>query len=505
MPERVALARNVCPICWIPLKTGTTVDDEKWKAVQMAFKGKPSFTIRDLSGYKLSRPVYAFGLNRLVYSKKQENAEACHFVHYSQKGNEQYVNDYWNVFSAGAVAQNDIQHHNTSIDIVDKREFCRKLVEHGLLDATQKATVDIFLESQFGDNGNFGNVDLLRQKMTGKFAGCVDCNSKMTVADRLGTVFDMCFDGGGYYNLRGRRTKVKTGEMMQYLMLGCVLQDEDVNFDTAQYTVSSGSMRRKHWVLRFIITWCAIQILFCRWKIGATDYHFQHHLAYIYMGVMDFYISLWLYALHCVGYVENSSHRVDFEEFHYYYTSCYCIYAKRGGARNPLNYNNLECYVLTKCDNERSDTLGGMNPPDPRAVNEHSDIQRRMMAIINDVHSFWDREMKEFCNKIHNSLRPNPPVVSWPDFFLNPTRIRAITTAMREQSNATGLDIGNCCRILGREWYWFHFKHITFAFMTEICRRYDESVRGNTPAHAMRMCLWRRWYRRFAEAVVGMF
>ena len=103
------------------------------------------------------------------------------------------------------------------------------------------------------------------------------------------------------------------------------------------------------WTLKYIIMWCAIQILLCQWSMANTHQDVHHHTIYIYVGIMDFYMSIWFFVLHAMGFEDGKSTGMDFEVFHYYYMSCYGLFRKRQTG-NSTPYNNLSLAILEAYD-----------------------------------------------------------------------------------------------------------------------------------------------------------
>ena len=95
-PKNEAMVKeenNVCPICWMPLCVGDGGHAEKWKAVQITFKGKPAFSVKENSR-DFSRPVHVFGLNEIA-GKITTKYEGCHYVHYQHFGTYLDDNSIW--------------------------------------------------------------------------------------------------------------------------------------------------------------------------------------------------------------------------------------------------------------------------------------------------------------------------------------------------------------------------------------------------------------------------
>ena len=93
---RAKYSNNVCPICWMPLCLGEGETASRWRAVQMAFKGKPAFSIRNPPPGKgeVGRPIKAFGISRFT-GCTMANYEQCHYVHFSMFGEYSDAKNLW--------------------------------------------------------------------------------------------------------------------------------------------------------------------------------------------------------------------------------------------------------------------------------------------------------------------------------------------------------------------------------------------------------------------------
>ena len=89
---KVKEENNVCPICCV-YTVGDGIHAEKWKAVQITFKGKPAFSVKENSR-DFSRPVHVFGLNEIA-GKITTKYEGCHYVHYQHFGTYLDDNSIW--------------------------------------------------------------------------------------------------------------------------------------------------------------------------------------------------------------------------------------------------------------------------------------------------------------------------------------------------------------------------------------------------------------------------
>ena len=93
---RAKISNNVCPICWMPLFSGAGEAAKRWHAVQMAFKVKPAFSIRNPPPGRgeVGRAIKVFGVSPLT-GYRIANCEQCHYVHFSMLGEYSDLNNLW--------------------------------------------------------------------------------------------------------------------------------------------------------------------------------------------------------------------------------------------------------------------------------------------------------------------------------------------------------------------------------------------------------------------------
>jgi len=275
---------------------------------------------------------------------------------------------------------------------------------------------------------------------------------------------------------------------MHYLMLGGLLNDTEIGSLPPGDQIRSpnhGSFnitddeRKKSWSLRCVMMWCALQILFCKWTISGTSIKIRHHVEYIYTGVMDFYISLWFYAMCLLKFNINRS-IPDFEQFHYYYISCYPFF-------KPQHARNISTLVL---ENEEewinTSTL--------------ADINQKIVYIYEKMFAFWRSDIQSFARFITQQ----PPTSLQPQeesrmkaFFIPPDAIQ------RKKTNAPPqLTIKAYEEYLTPHWYWFHFKQITIPRIRARCGDYDAILAARPPPTSVDTTgLWRAWFQRFDARV----
>ena len=394
---------------------------------------------------------------------------------------------------------------------------------------------------------NWNSIATLARQMFKFFPGCADCNGQMTVTRYIVELFDLiflsCLDAqplppalAGIRALPLRRRSVKlrpsaifnTEQMVHYLMLGGVLRDNEVT--GFEFKVDDPN-RKNTWTMRYIMMWCALQILSCMWIIKKTHVSIKHHRTYIYYGVMDFYMSLWFYAMHALHYgampgtgfkveekdlgtlKENETTLVDdltphtngvlleFEEFHFYYTSVYPMFKRKlaadvamGGAADADSRLNLSTEVLGQA------LIDGF-PMDQ--YNEMTNPAQTLKSIYEAMFNEWNTHIQHVSTAIHRDFNlpagANPIAVQAIQYFAKPSDI----VAMRNERANLSLTVDAFVDHMSAHWYWYHFRHITFNRMAMECKDYDDFLKTDgmdRPSVAASVAMWRRWYKDFSAA-----
>jgi len=564
LEKRAKLANNICPICWMPLSIGEGKVAECWRAVQMAFKGKPAFSIRNPNGIgDVSRPVKAFGINPLTGST-QANCEQCHYVHFSMFGDHSDLNNLWygcEFFQNIPMCNNEAE--PTKLDVFysgireDRSIFSVAVSNPKFNDYIRNALED--------DNSNWKMITILAVKMFRFFPGCTDCNSHMTISKLIETLFDQLFPSDTYvsrfpapdapvqnppihqrpknkFRKSRKKKEFDVEEMIHYLMLSGMLKAGIDVQNISRFSIADLD-RRKTWTLKYIIMWCALQIIFCQWNIKQTAGSIGHHRNYMFFGTMDFYMSLWFYALHCLGSTEKPQSMdlttikkeaiertytddketlaenmapytikkpLDFEEFHYYYTSVFPFFLNKHYPNGKI-HSNLSLSVFSLGDgpdfDASSSTLVGLERPDILL----NAVRNNLGLVYEKVFTAWGNYVSTFSAMIHNDfaipsdedlvlsvLRANIGL-----FFIKPSEIIA-KRGVKERLN---LDIDTFIDHQSPYWYWFHFKNITMPQIRRLCREYDrETLQGQASPHfkpdrVVCITLWRRWFQLFDARV----
>ena len=565
LEKRAKLANNTCPICWMPLSIGEGKVAECWRAVQMAFKGKPAFSIRNPNGIgDVSRPVKAFGINPLTGST-QANCEQCHYVHFSMFGDHSDLNNLW----YGCEFFQKIPMRNNEAEPTKLDAFYSGIREDRSIFsvAVLNPKFNGYIVNALSDvNSNWNTITILAVKMFRFFPGCTDCNSHMTISKLIETLFDQLFPSDAYisrfpapaapvqnppiyqrpknkFRKSRKKKEFDVEEMIHYLMLSGMLKaDGDVHSDTFNFSIADEG-RKKTWTLKYIIMWCALQIIFCQWNIKQTAMSIGHHRNYMFFGTMDFYMSLWFYALHCLGPTIISSGKdltimkkepleytfqddketlaesmvpytnknpLEFEEFHYYYTSVFPFFLTKYYP-DEKRHSSLSLSVFSLGDGPdfdvSSSTLVGLEHPDILL----NAVRNNLGLVYEKVFTAWGNYVSTFSAMIHNDfaipsdedlvlsvLRANIGL-----FFIKPSEIIA-KRGVKERLN---LDIDTFIDHQSPYWYWFHFKNITMPQIRRLCREYDrETLQGQASPHfkpdrVVCITLWRRWFQLFDARV----
>jgi len=565
LEKRAKLANNICPICWMPLSIGEGKVADCWRAVQMAFKGKPAFSVRNPNGIgDVSRPVKAFGINPLTGST-QANCEQCHYVHFSMFGDHSDLNNLW----YGCEFFQKIPMRNNEAEPTKLDAFYSGIREDRSIFsvAVLNPKFNGYIVNALSDvNSNWNTITILAVKMFRFFPGCTDCNSHMTISKLIETLFDQLFPSDAYisrfpapaapvqnppiyqrpknkFRKSRKKKEFDVEEMIHYLMLSGMLKaDGDVHSDTFNFSIADEG-RKKTWTLKYIIMWCALQIIFCQWNIKQTAMSIGHHRNYMFFGTMDFYMSLWFYALHCLGPTIISSGKdltimkkeplehtfqddketlaesmvpytdknpLEFEEFHYYYTSVFPFFLTKYYP-DEKRHSSLSLSVFSLGDGPdfdvSSSTLVGLEHPDILL----NAVRNNLGLVYEKVFTAWGNYVSTFSAMIHNDFA----IPSDEDlvlsvlrtkiglFFIKPSEIIA-KRGVKERLN---LDIDTFIDHQSPYWYWFHFKNITMPQIRRLCREYDrETLQGQASPHfkpdrVVCITLWRRWFQLFDARV----
>jgi len=496
----------------MPLCTGD--EYHAWMDVRAQVKGKPAFSVRDPkpNGQSAGRPVRVFGVSKHL-SLRDKNHERCHYIHYSSFGDSCLIKNFWYGVNFGERLNNILgeapRNDHMFYSLVNSDNSVFKLSEE---------YIDDILKTWNLHPTNWAAAKVLCEGLFSFFSGCVDCNQQMTTTQFNENLYDMMFPlqakaassgaiagaaRGKGVNKKVKKPIMKEREvMMHYIMLSGALNKNEINKGVIQVKESH---RVRSWSLRYIMMWCSLQILFCSWLIQDLDIQIKHHTSYIYYGTADFYVSLWFYAFHCLHVLPSSSgtaleikeetkdkfmsevyndsfRNMDFEEFHFYYSTMLPFVKKRG------NIVNLACWVF-----------GDDFFNNKATKREKGNIQTSIKHIYEKMVNEWNANVYDTITQPFFSRSQQTPIGFTNFHSINPHR---------EKYKDKPLTISEFEQLLkSPTHYWLHFKKITFARIKRDSAEYDTDMenfkRGNNDSKEVDafIRLWRCWFRDFARTV----
>ena len=192
------------------------------------------------------------------------------------------------------------------------------------------------------------------------------------------------------------------------------------------------------------------------------------------------YISLWFYSMYVMS-MKESVPPLEFDEFHYYYTSILPFFVAKD---DPLHNGrfNLSSLVLGETN------IGDFTLPDDPA--RHLDaVETKIGEICDAVAKCWTQRMKALCENIHlfHGFGAAPVL----NYFTPYDWIKQHSRRIIEDS--TALDLQTFCTLLTPQLYWFHFKYITLPNITQTSTEYLHTPHMPPTAHLM----WFNWCRNF--------
>ena len=327
---------NLCPLCWMPLYIfKKNQEDANWCSVQYAFKGKPAFSIK-ASGSKRERPILVFGFSELERPREDHivSCQDCHYIHSSTNAMSDEIGSWDKVEEEKKIQPTNRMGNDNSLDFFKNLNIADGLWSGGVfefLPVIQDETTMTVRMEYFRYNDVF-------KFMSKKFAGCPDCNSKMTINKYIPFLFKLLIPpenlrtlvpvlpargvpgargrgggargggrgGGGARGggpnpvaIRVQKNYVGTFDpetQMYYVILSGMIDTVTsvLGRDAASKWVYSipDADHRETWSYRFLILWCLLQVLFSLWEDNTIKKPFRHHVSYIYSGIQDFYLSL---------------------------------------------------------------------------------------------------------------------------------------------------------------------------------------------------------------------
>jgi hypothetical protein len=473
---KIKLACNQCPICWMPLQVeGTGDNDSKWKDVQIIFKGKPAFSVANGSVY-FGRPVVVFGIHASLAGGTKSNAELCHFVHFASLGDNRATN----LWKLGLGA--DASSYNIICDVRDRLEpidrFANILFSVGQTHLNggrpggifakafngPESKADTFFTLLHANGKNMAKVAEVTDLMlndTHLFAGCTDCNKMMSTPMRFVPGIFECLFGCS-------SSDFSKESMTHYIMLCGALEESDKRQkpDGSYEFVISDPVRGMTWSFRYILMWCVLQILICKWQMSYYKTRQRHHTNYMLSGVIDFYISLCFFAMHKSDFVARQSKDLTFQDFHFCYASMCPFYFER---RVPLGIINptLSSSIL-RDDMVHSESL--------------DQIQDQVKIICNKLFDYWLNYMRDVSSIL---LDPSNDQESFFTYF---TPVDQLQSRKNELLRLQQINVETFATHMSPYKYWLHFRHITMPRIAALCGEFNNSL---VPVRAK--VLWCRW------------
>lgn len=450
---------------------GTGDNDCKWREVQIVFKGKPAFSVFNGST-TFARPVIVFGINTGLSGGIKSNAELCHFVHFSSLGDNKVTN----VWKLGLGA--DASSYEIKCDGGDRintiANFTDILFSVGQDPLNQGKPGGIFAKAfHCSDSrtavffallqvsGNMNKVATVSDLMlndTHLFAGCVDCNKMMSNPMHfLSDIFECLFESSS--------SGFSKESMTHYIMLcGALEQTDKIQGDPYKFVINDLA-RKSTWPFRYILMWCLLQILMCKWQMTLYKERQRHHTNYILEGVIDFYISICFFAMHSSDFVSGQSEALTFQDFHFCYASMHPFYR---GSNEALSNPTLSSLIVN------------MDLSYPGNLDE---IQNQVKTICDNLFDYWVNHMRDLSGVL---LDPSSDVVvPFFNYFTPVSQLRPRQVALESIQT---ISVEAFTAHMSPPKYWLHFRYITMPRIAKLCGEFNNSI---TPSRAK--VLWCRW------------
>jgi len=297
------------------------------------------------------------------------------------------------------------------------------------------------------------------------FAGCTDCNKMMSNPMHfLSKIFECLF--------RCSSQEFNKESMTHYIMLCGALEEGDKiqNPDGSCGFSISDNLRGQTWSFRYILMWCVLQILICKWQMAFYKIRQRHHTNYMLSGVIDFYISLCFFAMHKSDFIQGHSKDLTFEDFHFCYASmCPFYFEQRDrqiglpGISNPT----LSSSIL----NDDMVFPGTLDK-----------IQDQVKTICDNLFDYWLNRMRDVSGILLDPLSDNM------NFFTYFTPVDQLRSRRENLLRIQQISVETFATHMSPYKYWLHFRHITMPRIAALCGEFNNSI---TPIRAK--VLWCRW------------
>ena len=503
---------NTCPICWMPLYIGEGPEAEKWCKVQVAFKNKPSESTKNPVSTENNRSKHAFGL-----PFDECNCNGAHLLHRSSQG--VFLVRWDNVWNSVGLANGALIEFEQNVfePLKNSDFFEATCVENGIF---KNIDDSLNLIKLVGGYKKFepDQVRPLFDRLLALFAGCKDCNGKMTINEYIPKLFNLVYNTGMYSKKTGvvrdtaadeRRRPRRKDEYSErfdeegsvhYLLLSGMVKKADIQKDGGKFNISDLN-RRKTWSFDFIVCWCQLQILLSLWKWASVPSEFGHHVDYIYLGTADLYMAFILFSIHRMCITRPGTKLIEFETFHFFYSSLLPqLIRKRIGGNTPHNLFMCACNASgipiskEEWDNPFTKTT--------REDNRLEKVRKHMQKIRTCIYRFWDSHFKYISNMIYHELDsvnypliPHPPQdIDYSNYFTTQTSCELILSNFTRIQRT--LTLQESVNQLTPKLYWLHFKYITLLSINKSCSECDTQFTRVSPhrqAQSTYRLLWRRW------------
>lgn len=523
---------NTCPVCWMPLCIGEGNEANMWCMVQVLFKNKPSEVTEHKTTFERNRALNVFGMPFAA-----ENCDSSHFIHRSSQGiNAVHWGEIWiKVLGASAGAGLILPIERDALEPEkDSTFYSCVCIQKGLFrgddDALDPFDPIVGCLKVSGDF-NFVQSEGALNRLRGVFAGCKDCNSKMTINNYTRDLFGLVFPSNSFRQRQSTDASAVGGDAetepgakkrkreqyaanfgmddcIRYLMLSGLLRDDELCQTNGAYNGKfnvSAPERRKSWQFRVVLIWCQLQILFCIWKLSSLDDLFEHHVGYIYYGTSDLYMSFILYIMHCVSAdVHSREESIGFETFHYFYSSLYPQFIRKNAAGVGRVSNNLSDLILEFSQGRRTEwncpLTSKINRPDRLAI-----VRLQLAKMRKKIMDFWQSDFSHLSGTINSSVAKhadNAPaeqaMAGAVNYFTSYTDSNRLIAAFKRETTTHGLTLQTSVNVLTPHIYWLHFNYITLPSIRTACDRCDGHFERLPPVErSAYQTVWRWWYNRF--------
>jgi len=477
---------NQCPICKMPINVNPVQADRgiaddanwdlKWRSVQAWFKSKPAIFLDDSKG---NRHIHVFGIYPGI-GKRTESSNKCHYLHTSASGGGANFNGIWALCDVPDGTSTLTETFNGfAAEIRADTGYLTRLIHTGSMFNTIPDLTAGFLFDPMHVNTNHltAVITTMRSKT---FAGCWDCNNKMTQMNFIKPLFDAQFET--ILNIKQRDAKLNV--KMNYILLSMQLNTENVVKDDGSpitkgtvnkyaYTISPAMQRV--WNLKLGVAWCLMMIVFSHWNARKLEPKYRHHEIYILNGSADFYLSLLLYLVYRANYPSTGGGTaLEFEEFHFFYATNFIFWLKHEGIvsehTTPIGGNSLSLaihHLNANVPNQEWKEVEVLDIPNFDSRNPVVSAGAALKQVYDKTTLFIEMFFKPFCQQLYTGWTGTNDAKGYTNYFASPATVDGLITQMRTTS--ANLNVHEFVNIMGPDMYWFHFKHITMQQISVAC------------------------------------